>query len=411
MKSIFTLLALSLFVSVCIAQKKITILGSSTAAGNGATVSDSAWVYRLQASFRKNTSDGVDTIIDNRAVPGYYTYNGLPTGYSLPANRTSYAPDPLRNVTYILNDAVKPDIVILSYPSNDVFLSSYDPKETMDNLRLMVQQLSAAGITCYVSSSQPRNDAVDAQRLILKQLVDSANVNFGNYAINFWDDLVTTDGQNRLKAEVNSGDGIHPNNLGHRLLFQQVQAKNIFSFTTPLPLILKEWNARLENNVVKLAWNTSTEEDNTLFEIQRSANSKDFQTIYYRNGTGHDANYSWTDASPLNGKSFYRLKINEQTRTIYSRTVPIINDKKQFITSMYVDASQLHLQLYSVNNQLAVVNIIDYSGAILKKQSFDLRSTNTSISIPVSELRSGEYFIRITTSGGINVIDRFSIMK
>lgn len=393
MKSIFTFLCLSLLVSVCPAQKKITILGSSTAAGNGATVSDSAWAYRLQASFRKNTMDGADTIIDNRAVPGYYTYRGLPTGYPLPSNRTSYAPDPQRNVTYILNDAVKPDIVILSYPSNDVFLSSYNPKETMDNLRLMVQQLSAAGITCYVSSSQPRNDAVDAQRLILKQLVDSININFGNYAINFWDDLVSTDGQNRLKPEVNSGDGIHPNDLGHRLLFRQVQSKNIFSLTTPLPLILKEWNARLENSVVKLDWTTLTEEGNTLFEIQRSGDSKDFQTIYNRNGMGYDAVYSWADESPLNGKSFYRLKITEQIKTTYSRTIPIINVKKEFITTMHVNASQLYLQLHPTLNQSAVLTIIDYSGAILKKLEFDLSGANTSVSIPFQNCHPAHIFL------------------
>lgn len=93
MKNIFVLyifLIIELAASTSFAQKKIAILGSSTAAGYGASDINFSWVGRLQTSFRKSITDGVDTVIDNRTIPGYYTYNGLPTGYSLPANRTSY---------------------------------------------------------------------------------------------------------------------------------------------------------------------------------------------------------------------------------------------------------------------------------------------------------------------------------
>lgn len=405
-----TCLLVQLFQPLCYAQKKIVVLGSSTAAGYGAFPADSSWVNRLQASLQKNMTDGFDTIVDNRGVPTYVTYQSLPTDYPTPSGRP--LPDPYANVTYVLNLNPRPNIVIINYPTNDI-VNNYDPKEMMNNLRLMFQQFLSNGIFCYITTSQPRNTTTVDQRTILRQVVDSIKNNFGNYSIDFWSDLVTADGSNMLKTEVDA-DGTHPNNLGHRLLFQKVAAKNMFSIAAgaPLPLKLKSWEASLENNSVQLNWSSTSEEPLTSFEIQRSNNGVDFQTICQKQGKGNDASYSWTDAAPLNGKNYYRLKISEPTNhVIYSRTIAITNNKKQLITSLYTDPSQLHLQLQANSNQSADITIIDYSGAVLKKQSANLRGASTNVVIPISGLRSGDYFVRIVTSDGSNAVERFSIMK
>jgi lysophospholipase L1-like esterase len=406
MRNIFVIVVHLIAVS-SLAQKKVAILGSSTSYGNGASVPDSAWVARLQASFRKNTSDGIDTLIDNRALPGYVTYQSLPTGYPTPADRP--APDPQRNITYILNDVPRADIVIINYPTNDI-VNGYNPKEMMDNLRLLFQQFNSNGILCYISTTQPRNTATDAQRTILRQLVDSIRINFGNYAINFWDDLVTSDGTNMLKPEVNA-DGTHPNDLGHRLLFQRVQAKNIFNPVAgaPLPIILQNWQASLNNNIIKLNWHTVHEDTNIVFEIQRSSNGKDFQTLLQLNGTGQNSDYSWSDISPLKGKNFYRLKIIETTQSSYSKIISVLNDKKQVIEKLYADASQLHVQLNNSGDQSELI-IINSSGAIVKKHTYNAWS-NANFTVPISELSSGEYYLTVTTSDGLKEVRRFTKLK
>ena len=411
MKNIFAvglyiLAGLSAFTSF--GQKKVTILGSSTAAGTGASP-DSGWVSRLATSFKKNLTDGIDTVVNNRAVGGYVTYKSLPTGHPIPADRP--APDPNANVSYVLAEMPRADIVIINYPTNDIAFN-YNPKEMMDNLRVMFEQLNANGIRTFISTTQPRNFDSESQRLILKQLVDSIQINFGNYAINFWDDLVSNDGLNRIRAEVSAGDGVHINNLGHRLLFERVQAKNIFGLinNAPLPVILKNWQASMENNVVKLKWNTAHEEASTLFEIQRSANGISFNTLSQLRGVGHDAEYSWADASPLNGKSFYRLKITEMSKVSYSRVLPIINDKSRLVTSFYADGSQIRLQLNSNINYSVELSIINFSGATIKRQTVNANS-NQNITVPISELASGNYFLRITTPNGTTIVERFTKMK
>jgi lysophospholipase L1-like esterase len=409
MKNIITTcicLFVELIVSFSFAQKKIAILGSSTAAGTGASVPDSSWVGRLQKSFRINNSDGLDTVIDNRAVGGYVTYKSMPTGFTPPPNRPT--PDPLANVTYVL-DNIHADIVIINYPTNDI-VSDYDPKEMMNNLRLMFDQFNSNGIICYISTSQPRN-TTDAQRVILRQVVDSVQNAFGYYAINFWDDLVTNDGLNMLRPDM-TPDGIHPNDLGHRLLFQRVQAKNIFAAIggAPLPLILSNWQVQFENKIVKLNWSTDNEESNTLFQIQRSDNGKDFQTLYKINGIGRKADYLWTDQTPLTGKSFYRLQITEPNHINYSRVIQIVNDQKRLISSLFTDGSKLQFQLNSNSNETGTISIFAYSGAIIKKQSFHT-TNNSLISIPIIELAPGSYILQITTVTGLTTVERFAKMK
>jgi len=202
------------------------------------------------------------------------------------------------------------------------------------------------------------------------------------------------------------------NNLGHQLLFERVQAKNIFGFTgnSPLPVTLKNWQLTVENSGVKLNWNTATEDPGTLFEIQRSSNGTNFQTLAIIKGTGGDANYSWTDMSPLSGKSFYRLKILEASKQIYSRIIPIVNDQRQLLSSFYVDGSQIHLQFNKNSSQSASLSIISYSGAIVKKRTVST-GTNSVITLPVSDLPSGNYFLKIITSDGLTSVERFTILK
>jgi lysophospholipase L1-like esterase len=200
-------------------QKKIVVLGSSTASGTGSSPSDSSWVRRLYFEYNRNTTDLQDTVISNLGIGGFVTYNIMPTGFVPPAGRQ--APSPAFNITQAL--ALSPDIIIINMPSNDVAMN-FTPEEIMNNFRTLFEVANNAGVKCYITTKQPRNFSAD-QRLLQRRLVDSILNNFGNFAINVWDDLVSSDGTYSVKNEVNYGDGIHVNNLGHRLIFERVKAK------------------------------------------------------------------------------------------------------------------------------------------------------------------------------------------
>ena len=78
-----------------------------------------------------------------------------------------------------------------------------------------------------------------------------------------------------------------------------------------IPVELTSFSASLNNNMVILSWETATEKNNHYFEVQRSSDNISFTTIGNVQGKGNSVvsqAYSFSDVSPLNGISYYRLK-------------------------------------------------------------------------------------------------------
>ncbi len=190
---------------------KWVIMGSSTAAGTGASTSAKSWAELLQAGITANNLQVV-----NLAKGGATTYGGLATSSPPVAGRPS--PDPAVNVTAALAQA--PKALLLSYPTNDT-ANNYSVTETVTNLLAIRAAATAANVKVIVLSTQPR-DLSPAQ---LAQLVDidtqmSAAVGACFVAVRF--DLAGLD--SKLNSSYDSGDGIHPNDTGHTLIHQRVRA-------------------------------------------------------------------------------------------------------------------------------------------------------------------------------------------
>ena len=87
--------------------------------------------------------------------------------------------------------------------------------------------------------------------------------------------------------------------------------KNGYDPEGTLPVTLAYFKVKPEGGKVNVEWATEAEENNDFFTIERSADGKSFQTIGTVEGSGNSKvklTYTFTDASPLAGKSYYRLK-------------------------------------------------------------------------------------------------------
>ncbi|MCB9316312.1 MAG: hypothetical protein H6569_09255 [Lewinellaceae bacterium] len=207
----------------------IVVIGSSTAAGSGANPIDSAWVPRY-SHFLQNTNP--ENTVTNLAMGGYNTYHLLPTASPPTPNRPT--PDTLRNITRAL--ALHPDGIIINLPSNDA-ASGYSAEEQLANFNTIVQAANAAGVPIWVCTTQPRNFSADKIQIQLA-VRDSILQRYGDFAVNFWDDVAAPDGW--INPLFNSGDGVHLNNAGHRLLFNRVVQKNLLATLVPVPQIFAE---------------------------------------------------------------------------------------------------------------------------------------------------------------------------
>ncbi len=196
---------------------KIVILGSSSAAGEGANPIDSAWAFRLQLTINQN---GTKATFTNLAYAGYVTYQAMPTGYTV-AGRP--APDTARNITKALS--LHPTLVMISFPSNDI-ADNYTDDEIMNNFAVMTHMLDSAKVQYIVFGTQPRNFPDSTQRMRLKTLDDKI---VAAYPINVNDFLAALSTSSYdINPIYSAGDGIHLNNSGHCLIMTRTMQHPIF---------------------------------------------------------------------------------------------------------------------------------------------------------------------------------------
>ncbi len=189
---------------------KIAILGSSTAEGTGASP-DSSWVDRYADYLKYDTKFEVI----NFARGGYNTFRILPTGTETPSGQNI---DETRNVTAAL--AINPCAIIVNMPSNDA-AGGYDAATQLANFEAVANAAEAAGSQIWIATTQPRNFSDENLIAIQTEVRDSIFSIYGANAIDFWTDIADAD--NRILEEVNSGDGVHLNDKGHKILFERVR--------------------------------------------------------------------------------------------------------------------------------------------------------------------------------------------
>ena len=197
---------------------RIVVLGSSTAAGTGASPSDSAWVNRYRDTlFQYQTRFQVT----NLARGGYTTYHILPTGTPIPGG-VNVTIDQARNITAALAEA--PYAVIVNMPSNDA-ANNYGAEAQLVNFDLIKATGEAGGARVWIATPQPRNFTNAAQVDIQRTVRDSVLARYGADALDFWNGLALANGF--IDPAFDSGDGVHLNNAGHWLLTSRVLAAGI----------------------------------------------------------------------------------------------------------------------------------------------------------------------------------------
>jgi hypothetical protein len=78
-----------------------------------------------------------------------------------------------------------------------------------------------------------------------------------------------------------------------------------------LPIELLSFSARALDAGVRTEWSTATEQDNAFFTVERSSDARHFMAVGEIAGAGNSSallHYSWLDARPLPGLSYYRLR-------------------------------------------------------------------------------------------------------
>ncbi|MCE7996269.1 MAG: T9SS type A sorting domain-containing protein [Roseivirga sp.] len=181
-------------------------------------------------------------------------------------------------------------------------------------------------------------------------------------------------------------------------------------FEIPLPVKLTHFSARAEGTNARLQWETGWEEGNSHFEIERSTNALQFESIGFvpgGNNSSERITYHYVDEAPNPGQNYYRLKqydfngsfsFSEIVRVAIQTPVPEYHVISNPLTS------ETTFIINDPSPEAYTLGIIDPSGKIVRKFYPNTRETQISRShFP----GSGLYFYRLTRQNRLQGSGKF----
>jgi hypothetical protein len=160
---------------------------------------------------------------------------------------------------------------------------------------------------------------------------------------------------------------------------------------TILPVKLTSFEAQITgSNTTLISWTTSTEINNSGFEIERSVDSEIFETAGFVKGAGNSnamSKYAFEYGS--DESAFYRLKqMDYDGKFNYSNIISVTNTKGAATTSPNPFNNQIAI---NANNIITHAEIVDMMGKVVLSQTIN----NYSGNLNAQELRNGIYFIKL----------------
>ncbi|RRN77551.1 T9SS C-terminal target domain-containing protein, partial [Pseudoxanthomonas sp. SGD-10] len=174
--------------------------------------------------------------------------------------------------------------------------------------------------------------------------------------------------------------------------------------TVPVKLIA--FNARAEGDKVLLNWQTVSESNNEQFIVERSSDGKHFESLLYVKGAGNSneyLSYSATDHTPLNGKSYYRLRQTDFNGNSTLSDIRMVNffPEHQGLTitpNPVADYATIH---FSGETELLDFTLIAASGQTILTGRGNVTHINQEINKVIPALKTGLYIIQLKDSDQI----------
>ncbi len=229
---------------------------------------------------------------------------------------------------------------------------------------------------------------------------------------------------------VTSGTGVHELDGTTGALLRTVVAGVSARFIDPfdvdavIPVELISFTASVINNSVELRWNTSSEINNSGFEIERSTDNINFEKIGFVPGFGtttEPKSYSHRDNNVNSGLYYYRLKqIDLDGSYTYSDVVdaevelPVIFSLEQNYPNPFNPTTTIQFSI--PEDSKVSINIYNLLGEwISEVVSNNFNAGTHKIAFNAQDLTSGLYFYKIiaTNSSGkiLSDVRKMTLLK
>jgi Secretion system C-terminal sorting domain len=174
-----------------------------------------------------------------------------------------------------------------------------------------------------------------------------------------------------------------------------------FTLAVALGAEMTSFSAKKSASSTELSWLTASEKDNATFQIERSANATNFSPIGEVKGAGNSNavnNYTFTDATPLSGVNYYRLKAVDFNGSATLSKVVSVNfvGKGGDKTAVYPNPTHdvLRVDFTATEASTTTLQVTDLLGRVLLSQNVSVAKGANLVPFNVSSLPSGAYLLK-----------------
>jgi hypothetical protein len=162
----------------------------------------------------------------------------------------------------------------------------------------------------------------------------------------------------------------------------------------PLPVKYTSFSGLVENHNAKLSWITSSEINNKGFEIERSLNGFDFESVGFVKGASNSnkiINYEFVDSRTPVSTLYYRLnQMDYDGKSTYSNVITLKQDEFNITVLPNPFTDQITINP-GTGNQSVTVEVIDMTGKVKLNTS-----SIGNVTIDTKVLAEGVYFVKVT---------------
>lgn len=179
--------------------------------------------------------------------------------------------------------------------------------------------------------------------------------------------------------------------------------------TTTFPVEFVSFKGAWKGDVIGLEWKTASEVNNDYFEIERSNNGLQFTPIGKVASQGNSQSlkqYSFTDANPLHGTNYYRLKqVDFDGAFGYSAIVEVLpgGQSFDFFPNPVKKGEQLTIYMQLEPGTTASIQLMNSLGQILIEQSVAASAGNDYYHLDMQGLSQGYYLLSVENEYGKRV--------
>lgn len=173
------------------------------------------------------------------------------------------------------------------------------------------------------------------------------------------------------------------------------------------PTLLLSFTGEMNANGAQLVWTMENETNGKSFIIERSVDGGNFDSIGVVSALNdaHQAEYSYTDTHMQNGNNSYRLLLLDADNVArYSKVVMLnyTNTSASNKVSVFPNPAVAILN-YTISSHGAdqvTVQIFNLAGVLVSAQQQQLADGENQQWIAVNNLKSGNYFLKISNKQG-----------